>query len=162
MPPNAIMFIRSVTNPSNGARICRLSMLRRATSTATCAFVRFSRRTAARCDRRLALALDVHFELRQALARFVEAAAGAARPERADQFVGAGVELGAPTLEPGLQQRDFVVGRLRRGFGLRLGDFLLRELQVELGLLERELLLGRIELDDDVAGLDAPYPTATS
>ncbi len=107
-----------------------------------------------RCDRRLALALDVHLELREALARFFEQQQVLRREHGADQLVVLRVELGAPHVEARLQQRDFVFGRLHRGFGLGLGNLLIGELQVELGLLERELLLGRIELDDHVAGFD--------
>ena len=46
MPPNALKFVRTVTKPSNGARTRRLSMLRSATCTESCALVRFSVRPA--------------------------------------------------------------------------------------------------------------------
>ena len=46
-----------------------------------------------------------------------------------------------------------IVRGLHGGLGLGLDDFLLGEPQIEVGLLERELLIRRIEFDDDVAGL---------
>ena len=150
-PPNAIVFIRSVTKPSNGARICRFWMLRRATSTATWAFIRCSRSTAREAVDAVPPALHVHFELREAVARFLEEQLVLRGQHGADQFVGARVELGPPGLEARLQQRHLVVGGLRRGFGLGFRNLLIRELEVEGRLLERELLLGRVEVDDDVA-----------
>ena len=53
-----------------------------------------------------------------------------------------------------MQQRHFVLGRLHGRLRIGLRDVLLSELQVEPRLLEVELLLGRVELDDDVAGFE--------
>ncbi len=63
------------------------------------------------------------------------------------------VELGAADVEARGQQRHFVLRRLRRGVRLHLDDFLLRLGDLGLRLVDRELLIGRIELDDDVARL---------
>ena len=73
---------------------------------------------------------------------------------RADELVGGGVELAAPDVEPRRQHRHVVLRGLHGGVGLHLHDFLLRLGQLRLRLLERVLLIGRIELDDDIAGLD--------
>ena len=64
------------------------------------------------------------------------------------------IELAAPDIEPRGQQRHVVLRRLHGGVGLHLHDFLLRLGKLRLRLLERVLLIGRIELDDRLAGLD--------
>ena len=71
-----------------------------------------------------------------------------------DQLVAGRVELAAAHVEPRREQRDVVLGLLHRRVGLHLDDFLLGLGQLRFRLLERELLIGRIELDDDVALLD--------
>ena len=73
------------------------------------------------------------------------------RLDRADQLVAQQVELGAPDVVAGVQQRDFVVGDLHGRLRVGLDDLLLGELQIEPCLLEIELLFGGVEFDDDVA-----------
>ena len=152
MPPNAIMFGRSVTKPSNGARMLQVVDIAARDLDRDARLVALLAQHRARGDRRLPVALDVDFELRESLAGFLEQQQVLLRQRRAPtSSLAVGIELGPPDLEARLEQRDLVVGGLRRGFGLGFGDLLLRELQVEGRLLERELLLGRIEFDDDVA-----------
>ena len=64
------------------------------------------------------------------------------------------VELAAADVEPRGQHRHLVLRALHGGVRLHLDDFLLRLGELRLRLLERVLLIGRIELDDDIAGLD--------
>ena len=53
-----------------------------------------------------------------------------------------------------MRQLHPVSGHLDVGVGLFLDDLLVRLEQLRLRLFEGELLIGRVELDDDVAGLD--------
>ena len=69
MPPNALKLVRTETKPSNGARTRRLSMLRSATCTASCALLRFSRNPAVDASTGVAVRLHVGVELRRAAAR---------------------------------------------------------------------------------------------
>ena len=59
------------------------------------------------------------------------------------------VELAAPHVEPRRQQRHLVLRRLHGGVGLHLHDLLLGLGELGLRLLERVLLIGRIELHHD-------------
>ena len=70
---------------------------------------------------------------------------------RADELVAGRVELGPAHVEPRGQQRHLVLRALDGGVRLHLDDFLLRLGQLRLRLLERVLLIGRIELDDRLA-----------
>ena len=147
MPPDASRFSLSETTPSNGALMTRLSITCWARCIASCALLRFS------CDhreRRLVgrgARLDVLEQLRQPPLRFLERQHVLLRVDRADELVGRRVELGAADVEPRGQQRDFVLRRLHRGVRLHLDDLLLGLGQLRLRLLERVLLIGRIELD---------------
>ena len=71
-----------------------------------------------------------------------------------DELVAHRVELGAAHVEPRREQRDVVLRRLHGGVGLHLDDFLLGLGHLRLRLLERELLIGRIELHHHVVRLD--------
>ena len=98
--------------------------------------------------------LHVFLQLRQPAPRLLEREHVLLRVERADELVARRVELGAPHVEPRGQQRHVVLRALDRGVRLHLDDLLLRLGELRLRLLERVLLIGRIELDDRFAGLD--------
>ena len=100
------------------------------------------------------MALDVLLDLRVALLRFVEQQQVLLRLDRAVELVAARVELGAPDVVPGVQERHIVLRDLHGGFRVRLRHLLLGLIEIEARLLERERLLGGVELDDDVARLD--------
>ena len=159
MPPNAMKFVRTVTKPSNGARTRRLSMLRSATCTDSCALLRFSRRPSAEALVVSRCVFDVGFELREPLLRLVERQHVLLGLDRAHQLVALDIQLGAADVVARVQQRDFVVRRLNRRLRVGLDDLLLRELQIESRLFEVEFLLGGIEFEDDVAGLERAVPS---
>ena len=128
-----------------------------ARSAAICALVRFSSST----DRPALFAgrarLDVLDRLRQsALALPSSAACRILNSLRGNQvLLHRRIELGAPRVRLRVEQRDFVLRRLRLGVGAALDDLLLGLEHLRLGLFERMLLIGRIELEDHVAFVDA-------
>ena len=161
MPPEASRFSRTTTWPSIGALITRLSMFCWARVAAISALARFSSTSASAallasardvtspstCWSRRRGLLDGELTLRVLRCR--------------DQvLVDRAVELGAADVEARGQQLDLVLRGLDRGVRLALDDFLLGLLELGLRLLERVDLLGRIELDQDVAGLDRRCPLA--
>jgi len=101
---------------------------------------------------RIAMGLDVSFDLREALLRFLERQHVLLRLDGAHELVRLHVEFGAPHVVARVQQRDFIVALLHRRLRIGLDDLLLGKLQIEPRLFEVEFLFGSIELDDDVAG----------
>src|SRR3989442_3883241 len=153
-PPSAIMFWRTDTNPSNGARTRRVSMLRCATMTATCALLRFSRSTS----------VDAVVVWRRV---FTSCSSDARRPRASSRSRRFCLAVIAPTSslalasssarrtrKARLEQRHLIVCCLHRGFRLGLHDFVFRQLQVEVRLFDGELLFRGIELHDSIAGCD--------
>jgi hypothetical protein len=100
--------------------------------------------------------LLVLFELRETAAALLEREL-ALLPfvGRHQILVAADVELRAPDVEPRGHQIDPRLRGLHGGIGLEPDDFLLGLGELRQRLLERVLLVDRIELEDDVAGLDA-------
>ena len=97
--------------------------------------------------------LHIHFELRQPLAGFGQREDVLLRFDGADQIVGHRVELAATDVVARREQGDGIFRRLDGAVGLRLGHLLLRFVHLGLGLLEREHLVGRIDLEHHFAGL---------
>src|SRR4030095_9272804 len=137
MPPNAMKLVRTVMKPSNGARTRRLSMLRSATVTESCALFRFSRRPSAEAR----LVSRCVFTSDSSWARRCFASSSAST------FCCALIALTSSLLCTSSSARR--PPRLR----VACDDVLLGEPQIESRLLEVELLVGAVELHDDVAGL---------
>jgi len=97
------------------------------------------------------MTLHFLFEPRELAARLVEEHQVLLRDHRADQLVGPRIQLGPPDIESRRQQRHFIVGNEDRRLGIRLDDLLIRQHQLEIRLLERELLFAGVELRDQVA-----------
>ena len=144
-PPTSRFSFRETT-PSNGAFITRLSMICWARCMASIAFWRFSCATA--IDAWLFAARDLTSSLSCASRRcasssdstfFCAATAAMNSLPITSSSAAAHVELRR-------EQRDVVLRLLHGGVGRHLRDFLLGLGNFRLRLLERELLIGRIEL----------------
>ena len=98
--------------------------------------------------------LDVLLELLQPPLRFLEREHVLLRVDLADELIRRDVELRAPHVVPGRQQVDLILRRLHGAVRLGLDDLLLGLGEVRLRLFEHELLIGGIELDDDLVFLD--------
>ena len=98
--------------------------------------------------------LRVLLELLQPALRFFERQEVFLGVDGADELVARCVELGAAHVESRGEERHLILRRLGRGIGLHLQDFLLRLGDFRPRLFERVLMIGRIEFDDGVAGLD--------
>ena len=101
-----------------------------------------------------AMRFHIGLELREPLLRLVERQHVLLGFDRAHQLVALDIQLGAADVVARVQQRDLVVGRLNGRRRVGLDDLLLRELQIEARLFEVEFLLGGVEFEDDVAGLE--------
>ena len=106
--------------------------------------------------------LDVELQLCEPVTRFFERQDVLLRVDRADQIVGGRVELAAAHVVARGQQRHLVLGGLNGAVGLHLHDLLLGLRQFRFRLPERELLVGGIDLEDDVALPSPAVPVGTS
>ena len=107
-----------------------------------------------RCLVRRGARLDVLEQLRQPAARFFVREAVLLGVHGADELVARGVELGTADVKPRRQQRHVVLRALDGRVRLHLDDLLLGLGKLRFGLLERILLVRRIELHDSFLGLD--------
>ena len=127
-------------------------MFCRARSAAMLAFVRFSSSTerpalfaAARAATSWIVCASARLASTRAACRILNSFAGI------EILLQGRVELGASRVRLRVEQRDLVLRRCRFGVGAALDDLLLRLEHFRLRLFERVLLIGRIELEDDVA-----------
>ena len=150
-PPAASRFSLTATTPSNGAFTTRLSMIDCARCIASCALLRCSRTTASAAS----------FVAERDFTSCSSCASRRALPRSVSTFfcasiapmrsLAGAVELAAADVVARGQQRHFILRRLHGRVGLHLDDLLLGFGQIRLRLLERELLVGGIDLEDDVA-----------
>ena len=129
-------------------------MIALARSIASCALLRCSSTTASAASLVAERDFTSSSSCCEPVTRFFERQDVLLRVDRADQIVGGRVELAAAHVVARGQQRHLILGGLNGAVGLHLHDLLLGLRELRLRLLERELLVGRIDLEDDVARLD--------